>query len=151
LPGIPQLPTSGTFWSSAERSAGVDYLEIDLGSVQAINYIYFEATSKPYVIDVAYDTLDLTPQRRFVAASLSQQQHSVTNLSYTNAVTNPWTPVTINVLNAMGQQIFSRYIRLGFTRNPGNTPYVNDQNMVYPYSIEVRNLRIGRVVSNPNT
>lgn len=146
LPGVPQLRPNGTFWSSTERSAGTDYLEIDLGSVQAVNYIYFEATSKPYSIDAAYDVLDMSPQRNFKPASFNSDLPSVTSLSYDSAVTNPWSVVTMNLTNALGQQIFTRYIRLGFTKNPGTTPYTNGANVI-PYSIEVRNLRIGRVVS----
>jgi hypothetical protein len=146
LPGVPQLPTSGAFWSSAERTVGTDYLEIDLGSVQAVNYLYFEATSKPYLLDVAYDTLDMAPQRNFVPVSWSPTLPSVTSLAYTSAVTSPWTTVAMNVVNAMGQQIFTRFIRIGFTRNPGSTPYNPTSDQVIPYSVEVRNLRIGRVV-----
>jgi hypothetical protein len=146
LPGVPQLPTSGAFWSSAERTYGSDYLEIDLGSVQAVNYLYFEATSKPYLLEVAYDTLDMAPQRNFVPMYLSSTLPSVTSLDYTSAVTNPWTTVTMNVVNAMGQQVFTRFVRIGFTRNPGSTPYNPVSDQVIPYSVEVRNLRIGRSV-----
>lgn len=146
LPGIPQLPTSGQFWSSAERSSGTDYLEIDLGAVQPVNYIYFEATTKPYTIHVAYDTLDMSPNRQFIDASFSSTTASDTSIAY-SGVTKPWQTIKIHTTNAMGHQIFTRYLRIGFTRNPGKTVYVTAKGQVYPYSLEVRNLRVGRVVS----
>lgn len=149
LPGIPRRPTQSLFYASAERTGGVDYLEIDLGNIEAVNYIYFEATRKPYLIDVAYDVADMTPIRKFIPAPFvpASIAPSVTSLSYTSAHTNPWEPVTLNVTNSLRSMIYTRHIRLGFTRNPAHSPYVTEDNKVIPYGIEIRNLRIGRNIS----
>jgi hypothetical protein len=148
LPGVPQLPSTDNFWSSAERSVGQDILEIDLGSIQAVNYLYFEATTKPYSITLDYDTLDMYPARQWQAVTFmpASVAPSTTSLTYVNAQTNPWVPVTMNVTNAMGGMIYTRILRLTFAKTPLSTPYVQG-NGVIPYSIEVRNLRVGRNVS----
>lgn len=145
LPGVKlSLGNHNRFWSSLERVAGTDYLEIDLGVVQAVNFLYFEAARKPFVIDVAYDVLDQAPSRRFVAATLlsTSLAPSTTSLSYDATAISPWEPVGIHCTNALGQVIFTRFVRIGFTRSPGRSPLAS-----IPYSIEVRNLRVGRNVS----
>ncbi len=70
LPGEPQQPTAPPFGASAARASGTEYLEIDLGTVQPVNFISFEATSKPYQIDAAYVLLDQAPQRSFTPVTL---------------------------------------------------------------------------------
>lgn len=122
LPGI-SLPNTQTFWSSQERTLGTDYLEIDLGQPQAVNYISFQVTSKPLLIDIAYDTLDQAPARTFVEAQLAPitQGVSVNAVSYSSTVL--WSDATINLTNAQGGMIYTRFIRIGFTRHPDGTPY----------------------------
>lgn len=152
LPGINQLPTQKLFWSSIERTGpNTDYLEIDLGSTQAVNFIYFEATSKPYLISIDYDILDQAPARNFAPAWLinSEIASSVTSLSYSASNINPWTKAEIHFANSLNQMIFTRFIRLGFTRNPARTPFAPGNSAPIAYSIEVRNLRIGRNVASP--
>lgn len=150
LSGIPQLPTTQTFWSSLERPGGIDYLEIDLGTTQAVNYLYFEATNKPYAIDVNYDILDQTPSRNFAAVTPmpSALAQSTTALVYDTAVTNPWTVAEFHFTNTLNQMIFTRYLRIGFTRTPAGSPFAGNNGAI-PYSIEVRNLRIGRNLASP--
>jgi hypothetical protein len=148
LPGVKPLPASGSFYSSSERSVGTDYLEIDLGAPQAVNYIYFEATSKPYTISVSYDTLDMTPARNFVDASfVPSSATSTTSIAYISGQTSPWSVCTLNLQNSLSGMIYTRYIRLAFTRSPGNTPYMLGDDIIVPYGIEIRNMRIGRIVS----
>lgn len=149
LPGIPPQNSNKLFWSSAERSAGIDYLEVDLGVVQAVNYLYFEATSKPYQISLSYDVQDNYPQRTFAPVTLMNQltAPSITSIAYLNATTSPWTPVTINFTNALGGMIYTRILRIELTKNPARSAYTNPNGTVIPYSIEVRNLRAGRNVS----
>ena len=142
LSGITQQPIPpSAFWASAERPLGGDFIEIDLGTPQAVNYIYFEATNKPYDIVVAYDCLDQAPARRFLPAGIvpSYAGPAITSLQFQNSTTNAWTPVTWQVVNTLGQMIYTRFIRIGFLRRPSG-PFANN----VPFSIEMRNLRIGR-------
>ncbi len=148
LPGINYQPSSlGLFWSSSQRPSGIDYLEIDLGFVQAINLVYFEATNKPYSIEVAYESLDQPLIREFTPALITDAMPSVTRLDYTASNVNPWTAVYLPIANSLGNMIYSRYIRIGFTKTANGAPFmVGTQPLAY--SIEVRNLRIGRVVNS---
>ena len=143
LPGIPQ-PVGGTLWASMERVDGIDYLEIDLGTVQPVNYLYFEATNKPYQIDISYDLLDQYPARAFYPVTFPINGLSCTSLSY-----NPvqlWSACTNLFTNRLNRMVYTRFLRIGFTRTPTGTPYGPVGRAVIPYSIEVRNLRIGRNV-----
>jgi hypothetical protein len=154
LPGVSQA-TGGSLWASAERSYGTDYLEIDLGDTQAVNYLYFEATRKPFIISVHYDLLDQAPTREFYPVSIapSDQGGSSTSLAYDNTATTPWAPVEIYFQNARDGMVYTRFLRIGFSRAPDGSPFSvptpsgpNGLNVI-PYSIEVRNLRVGRNVN----
>lgn len=155
LSGVPQLSKTQTFWSSVERAPSSaqtdssDYLEIDLGTPQAVNYLYFEATNKPYQISVDYDTLDQSPARNFVPVQLMPPSvaTSITTLAYDASRTNPWTTVELFFTNSINSLIFTRFIRIRFQRSPGNSPFFSSIGGYTPYSIEVRNLRIGRNLS----
>ena len=176
LPGVTQ-PIGQTFWSSQERNIGTDYLEIDLGQPQAVNYISFQITSKPFLLDVAYDALDQSPARSFVTARISPitQGVSATTISYD--AQRLWTDVQIHLTNSVDGMIYTRFLRIGLTRNPDGTPYALQQPslQVQPssvtaglplwdtaihtpppqptqytyvaYSADVQNLRIGRNVN----
>lgn len=148
LPGVV-IPTASVIWASMERTQGTDYLEIDLGTAQAINYLYFEATSKPFSISLAYDVLDQSPARNFQSVTIAPGTlgSSTTNLTYTNTATNLWQDCQIGFTNQFGGMLYSRYLRLGFTRTPANSPFQPNLGPIIPYSIEVRNLRVGRNVS----
>ncbi len=148
LPGVNyQSTSSNLFWASNELPSGTDYLEIDLGYTQPINFIYFEATNKPYSISIAYESLDQSTTRAFTDALVTNAMPSVTSLSYSPIQSNPWTAVYLPIANTMNTMIYSRYIRIGFTRTSAGQPF-QDGDQLLPYSIEVRNLRIGRVVNS---
>lgn len=147
LPGVPQ-PKGGLLWASSERPDGIDYLEIDLGVAQAVNYLYFEATNKPYLIDVSYDTLDQSPSRSFIPVTLASDStsgSSTASLHYQS--TQLWSTVNLHFSNSLGGMIYTRFLRVGFTKSPVGTPYGPVGINPIPYSIEVRNLRVGRNVS----
>lgn len=154
LPGVTP-PTNNTMWASSERTEGTDYLEIDLGSVQAVNFLYFEASRTPYTIDVAYDTLDQSPARSFLPVTIAPSTvgQSITTLTYEAAAISMWEACQIYFTNVYGGMIYTRFLRIGFTRDPFNTPYFNSAATppaTIPYSVEVRNLRVGRNVSTPD-
>jgi len=133
------------FWGSTERTEGEDYLELDFGTVQAVNFVSFEATRKPYNIDLQYDILDQGDERQFVSVTPSAMLPAHFTLGYSPSYTNPWTPIVINFTDSIGQMIFSRYLRLKFTRrDDSNSPFVGSNGSKRPYSVEVRNLRSGR-------
>ncbi len=148
LAGVPQIRyRNEQFWSSLERADGEDYLELDLGSVKAVNYLTFEISRKPVRIDVSYDLLDQAPLRRFMPVVFRDDLPSVTSVFYSPGAQNPWEPITLNFLGRDGHMIFTRNIRVCFThRFDVDSPFLNEGGKI-PYSVEVRNLRIGRVVS----
>ncbi len=139
IAGAP--PETAPFWSSVERTEGTDFLEIDLGTVQAVNFIAFEASQKPFKIAVDYDLLDAPPAKRFIPVTIVSEVDapSVLSLSYEAHKVNQWSLVTLNVTTSLNAMIYTRFLRFEFARKiPGLT---------FPYSIEVRNLRIGRNVA----
>lgn len=148
LPNVPQLKyPSDQFWASRERGSGEDYLEIDLGVVRPVNYVYFEATKKPFIIEMDYDILDQGPERSWMPVTWNPAAKSITRLDYDAASTNPWQAVDLWCDTRIGKIIWTRYLRLKFTRQEGiANPFVNQDGTLYPHSIEVRNLRVGRNV-----
>lgn len=146
LPGVPQ-PAGGLLWASAERPSGIDYLEIDLGTAQPVNYLYFEASNKPYLIDVAYDVLDQSPSRLWNPVKIVPPTNGTSTLSLNYQATQLWSTVTIDFTDSLGGMIYTRFLRIGFTKSPIGTVYQPIGNQGIPYSIEVRNLRVGRNVT----
>lgn len=149
LPGVPEIKyKTEQFWASKEREDGDDYIEVDLGRVQAVNYIYFEATQKPYDIEVHYDLLDSAPSRVWQPVNLQPDLSSTGSLGYDVGSRNPWEICEIWPETPQGTPIFTRFIRLKFARrNDSNSPFINSDGTSIPYSIEIRNLRVARNVS----
>jgi len=129
------------FWSSLERLTGTDYLEIDLGTVQAVNFLSFEASQKPFQISASYDLLDAAPMRSFIPVKLVSERKatSTQSTSYEAKNINQWSIITMNVETSLSAMIYTRFVRFEFTRPEEGLPF--------PYSAEVRNLRIGRNVA----
>lgn len=129
------------FWSSLERLTGSDFLEIDLGTVQAVNFLSFESSQKPFKISVTYDLLDAAPARRFIPITLTNEREapSTQSTSYEAKNINQWSLITMNIGTSLNSMIYTRFIRFQFSRPQEGLPF--------PYSAEVRNLRIGRNVA----
>lgn len=142
------VASSQRFWASHERREGSDYLEIDLGSVKALNAITFETTRKPISFSVDYDVLDLTPRREWRSALIDPSLPSVTEFGYTPDAENPWEDAKISLVSPTGGPIFTRFLRLKFQRRTSSDSLFTDplSGDLYPYSCEVRNLRIQRNV-----
>jgi hypothetical protein len=137
------------FWASTERQEGADYLEIDLGQPCAVNYLVFEISRKPIDIEVTYDTLDQAPRRNFVGVTPIGEFPSSVNHFATDP--NPWVNIEFGFENAIGQIPFTRFVRLKLERQSSDLqPFLYDPvtQTQEPWSIEVRNLRIGRNVSD---
>jgi hypothetical protein len=148
LPGTPEIKyRDDQFWGSVERTTGDDYLEIDLGEVQAVNYLYFEATRKPYDIDLSYDLLDAAPARAWQPITFDPNVPSVVHLGYDAGAQNPWAQCELWFNTSLGTPVFTRFLRLRFSRRHDETSPFTDGATLLPYSIEVRNLRVARNVS----
>lgn len=146
LPGVPPLKyRHQQFWGSRERETGDDYLEIDLGGVEAVNYITFEATRKPYTVSLDFDILDQGDERVFVPAKPHDTLASNFTLGYSPSYITPWQQITINFTDARRSMVYTRFLRIKFARRPDvNSPFINSMGVIRPSSIEVRNLRVGR-------
>jgi hypothetical protein len=149
LSGVPALKyPQEQFWASLERKEGDEYLEIDLGSVQPVNYLYFEVTQKPFNIEISYDTLDQAPSRDWQVVTDVNELSSVNSIGYDFSSLNPWFLIEHFFTNSIGEMVYTRFIRIKFSRRiSSDSPFVTSDGDNLPYSIEVKNLRIARNVS----
>lgn len=152
LQGVPQLRyRDDAFWSSQARPTGAEILEIDLGTPQAVNFITFETTRKPVNVEADYDLLDQSPKRTFAPVVNVPGFPLETSVFFDPSQGNPWEPIEL-YFNDGQDVIFTRFIRLIFTRRPDSTTFgrflfdTSTQTQT-PWSIDVRNLRIGRNVA----
>lgn len=146
LSGVPPVKyKDDQFWASYERGTGTEYIEIDLGTTQAVNYLIFEGTMKPFDISISYDVLDGGVARDYRPVKFRTDIPTTLSLSFNPQSVNKWFTVENFFTASDNSLIFTRYLRIGFTRrNDVNSPFANDDGTTSPYSIEVRNLRIGR-------
>lgn len=135
------------FWASLERTSGVEYIEVDLGSVQAVNYVSFETTHKPFIINIEYDILgDPIGRRRFFPVSPSTTDPYETNITYSADIKHPWQFTEFNFSNNQNTMIYTRYLRISFTRNTANSPFQDESGNLFPFTADIRKLRVGRSV-----
>lgn len=146
LPGVSPATDNGSrFWASKQRTEGSDYLEIDLGSVQAINYLTFEISNKPCDIEINYDALDSGNSRTFIPVVHDPNFNTSTTILYEPARQNPWRAVEFLFGNQQGGLVFSRYLRIKLTRRVGvGSPFLNENGTTAEHSLEIKNLRVGR-------
>lgn len=150
LAGIAGLGYQGDqFWASVARPTGAEMLEITLNNAEAINLITFDSIQQPLKFDILYDTLDQSPRRRF--AEVTSGSHfpfqDRQNFSLPNA--SPWETLQFHFHDGYGDPVFASTIRITITRwiFPPNTNYLWDpvNKLQRPWSVFIRNLRIGRV------
>lgn len=150
LPGVPPIRyTDEQFWASLERQEGTEYIEIDFGRPVALNFLSFEVCRKPISISIDYDTLDQSPQRNFTSVTPTLSNNFPNSITFNGEDQNPWYEARFYFNDAIKELIFTRFVRIGLTR-------VFDEDFLYdqlnaiqtPWSIDVKNLRLGRVVSN---
>lgn len=150
LPGAPPVRYKEQFWASLERTEGSEYIEIDLGQVEAVNYLSFDISNKPVKIAVTYDTLDQTPRRSFKAVTPAKPftEYVFSGIGGSPNGSNPWKRVEFAFGNSLGELIFTRHIRIELQRLPSDQFLYDSVNRLRnPWSIEVTNLRIARNVS----
>lgn len=147
LAGVPDvLYRDEQFWSSAEATSGSETLILDLGNAQAVNFLAFEVSRKPLDILVEYDTLDYDDGTYgWTAVTPEAFQPYPSSIGGAPSDQSPWQYTTLGFTDALGQQIFTRYIRITFSRrtSDGTTVFLDGA----AYSVETRNLRIGRNVT----
>jgi len=146
LPGATKPIVTQYFWASEEKVSGADYLHLDLKTTQAINYLTFEATNKPYDITISYDLLD-EEEEQFEPVTFSTREGIGSSLSLGHGPTedNPWVTCSYYFTDSLNHIIFARRLRITLTRRPG-TPYVLTDGTSIPFGIEVRGLRMGRSI-----
>lgn len=149
LKGVPTVKyKEEQFWASLERVSGTEYLEIDFGSPVALNFINLEISRKPVNIEVAYDCLGLGTRRDFCVISNTQAGTDVpTTVAPSNEDSNPWEGLAFFFEDGLGRPIITQYLRLGFTRQADFLTNPTTSSAV-PWSIEVRNMRLGRNTAN---
>lgn len=146
-----------TWWSSQERTApNTETLTVDLGNTRLINWITFEVTRKPAFIRVEYDKNDaeepawdrVTLLSRANGLAVYQGETYDSSVIYTTTLP-PWQSVKLFFRDSQNYNIATRYLRVTFSRpSPGEgqlEPFVDPpSHELIPYSIDVRNLRVGR-------
>jgi hypothetical protein len=148
LPGAPVIKyATDQWWSSRERQSGDEYIELDLGDVRALNYLAFEISRKPVNISICYDILSLGGEREWHPVVINGALSSPTAIFFSATEQNPWRQAEYYFTNIKGEMIYSRYLRLKFQRRTTESFLVNGA-VQYPWSIDARNLRIGRSVAN---
>jgi hypothetical protein len=148
-PGAPTVRyRTEQFWSSREKTTGDEYLELDLGSAKAINYLTFELTRKPLIVSIEYDLLDQGGNRAWYPVRLQRAISAPTTIYFSPTEQNPWRVLDYFFTNAKGEMIYTRYVRLKFARQAQVGFLGTSTSTTYPWSVDVRNLRIGRSVAN---
>lgn len=144
LGGIPAIKYNDEqFWASKERLSGTEYLEIDLGRSAPVNYVICELIHKPFDIDIEYDGLGVGVKRSFRSVSPLSNRSFTSSLFYDPSLGSSWNVYQFEFGDANGDPVVTRYIRLKFTRR---TSDIDTGAYSFPWSINVRNLRLGRNV-----
>jgi hypothetical protein len=131
------------FWASTERFAGEsDYLEIDFGQPKAINFMSLQVCKSPVDIEISYDEISGST-RNFVTVTPEALFPFHKSLYYSpDQKGNPWESLAYNFTDYATDLIFTRYIRIKFTRRSDKfLPSAKT-----PWPILVKNLRLGRSV-----
>lgn len=179
--GSGSIALSGqNWWSSLERHAPAsDYLEIDLGETRIVNFINFEISRKPCFIDLTYDHYDMSIPNAVLQISTPTTPRVWTNATFPNVlggnstafyegrtwasgvVYSPsmpaWQQIKVFFADPNEHTVASRFLRLRFARpdpnreNPAE-PFLDPiSREPIPYTIDVRNIRVGRYSgTNPN-
>lgn len=149
LAGVPEVKYKDEqYWASIEASEGEEWLELDLGSVQAVNFIAMEISKKPIDIIIEHDTLDQGTKRYEAVQEVGQFPGSIV---YEAIGQSPWQFCEFHFQDSDGTIPFTRYIKIRMARRIDSLdPFLFDSatQTNEPWSIEVRNLRIGRNVSD---
>lgn len=132
----PNAVDPSNFWASEEAlPPSSEYLIFDLGAPRPINYIDWDMTAKP--IDILIEYFDGTNWQIVVDDPTFDNLSSV---GYFNT-SNSWIYIERHF-----QTITTQQIRITFIRRTEPFPFFDSD--LFPWSIEVRNLRIISIVDN---
>lgn len=133
IPGAPSINYTQQYWLS-QPGTGTEWLIIELGTPQAMNYLTFDIIQNPIQVDVFYDTFDHPTEMNFVQITPILPYFNVLTATTTN---NPIASMALTFSNSLQEIIFSRRLQILFTRLNG-----------YAGTIQVANLRVGRNVAS---
>jgi hypothetical protein len=152
LKNVLKKSTNDMFWASVPKINGeYDYLEIDFGSTRAVNFISFEILKTPIGVTIEYDDLDYPGSKNWQPVTPETIPGSDENYSFSSDFTysvgnqSPWDYATYSFRDANNNMIYTRYVRIKFSRKKASSLYIADF-LKKPWSICVKNLRIGRNV-----
>ena len=147
------------FWASTEQTSGDEYLEIDLGSEKAVNFLIFEALGLPLSIKIEYDSGGLindsgTPIKTYSQVTFDPLYPIDDEIDYDPNLLNKWSTLPYIFTDKNSNLIFTRFIKITFTRK--ETTYYNQSKFLFddtvspavqrPWPVIVKNLRLGRNV-----
>ena len=141
LTGVIVNPQPTYWWSSQQGISGSEWLMVDFGEIQAINYLDFETTLKPYSTVISYDVANQSTGPVFapVTPNLNYSYPDIMIANYNSH--QPWETLSFYFSNGVDPVIFTRYVMIEFTRGQAPAAYGTSG-----WSIDIRNLRIGRIV-----
>lgn len=130
---------SKLFWASQEAEPDLaESLTVDLGSVRPVNMVEFEISQKPINITIFY--LDENTQE-WELVTYRSDVNSEDAIYYGGGNSYTWEHISLYFEN-----IQTRKIKIEFERR--TDPYPNLNSPPFPWSIEVRNLKLAFVVAN---
>lgn len=153
-------PDNVLWWSSNSRnvsngsvigSASYECVEIDLTKKRTVNYISFDCMYKPVSIDIEYDCIDLDNIDSYSTANRWKRVLPVpdekfdSDISYLSDHINPWKHCEFYFTDEDGNPLTTRRIKLRFTRRQEDWPA--EDYPEFPWSVDVKNLRVGRYIS----
>jgi len=150
LDQITKYTEPNQFWASTQRSSGSEYLEIDLGSPKAINFLSFETIESPMDIEISYDLISNGILREFVPVTPEDNFPFESSLHANDSLNQAhWHYATYSFTDNYKEVPFARFVRIKFTRRTNATdqflPLKSDGSS-NEWPILVKNLRIGRNV-----
>jgi hypothetical protein len=135
------------FWASNEKTSGSEYLEVDLGSPKAINFMTAQIFKLPIDIEITYDQIGSGSTRSFQSVIPQSNSLFIKSLYFNPSEKSiPWNYLTYNFTDKYGNIPFARYIRIKFTRRSDFFLSKKTDGSFNPWPVLVKNLRIGRNV-----
>lgn len=129
LPGAPPIRYKNAQWSSLSQS-GEETLTVHFESVKAVNYLTFDIYQAPIQIDIEYDAYDEDTSLWVPVTPLPPYSNLLMDASGDQ---NPWASLGLSFADRLGNNIFTRSLKIHFTRQGS-----------YTGPVQVKNLRAAR-------
>lgn len=144
-PNVPSAVNYANFWASAERepvenpsTEDTEWIVFDFGTERFVNYVQFEASTKPY--SIVLEWLDET--LGWIQVNL------IENYAFENKKRILFTASSYSWENVQFafEKVQTRRLRLSFKKDVNNKfPYPNSP--IFPWSVEIKNFRAAEIVS----